>query len=444
MTTSASRRPSSSARRTTATGSVSPISAWTATLACSPRIWSWRMAAGRCRSAATSSGRWPLRRSREASLAAVEVLPEPWRPASMMIVGGFEAETSPTVLPPSIRTSSSWTILITCWPGVRDLSTSSPRASAFTCWRKVRTAGRATSASSSATRISRRASSISFSVSRPRERSLRKMSSRRLPSVSNMWPFYGGRTGPLSGGVPGDLDKGVDEGFRVEELQVGHLLADADRLDRDAELLLDGHDYAAAGGAVQLGQHHAGDLDRLAEGAGLGDAVLGHRGVEPEERLGDLALALRDAADLLQLVHQRRLGVQTAGGVDDHHVDGPGNRVLDGVEDDGAGGGARNVADHVDVEAFRPGPELVDRRGSERVGRGEDDGPALLLQHPGELGDGGRLAGAFDARHQPDARALVGEAERAVGAVEDADELGAEGLAQVLRLPLLSPGGLAD
>ena len=45
-------------------------------------------AAGRARSAATSAGEWPSLRSSSASLAAVVVLPEPWRPASRITVGG--------------------------------------------------------------------------------------------------------------------------------------------------------------------------------------------------------------------------------------------------------------------------------------------------------------------------------------------------------------------
>ena len=51
-----------------------------------------------------------------------------------------------------------------------------------------------------------------------------------------------------------------DVGLRVERLQVVELLADADELDRQAELLLDAEDRAALGGAVELGQDDAGAL----------------------------------------------------------------------------------------------------------------------------------------------------------------------------------------
>src|SRR5690606_27820138 len=61
----------------------------------------------------------------------------------------------------------------------------------------------------------------------------------------------------------------VDEALRVEGRQVVGALAEADQLDRDAELALDLDDDAALGGAVQLGEHDAGDVDDLREDPGL-------------------------------------------------------------------------------------------------------------------------------------------------------------------------------
>jgi hypothetical protein len=76
---------------------------------------------------------------------------------------------------PSISTSSSWTILMTCWPGVTDLTTSTPTARARTLSVKgAHDLGSATSASISARRISRSASLTSFSDSAPRPVSLSK------------------------------------------------------------------------------------------------------------------------------------------------------------------------------------------------------------------------------------------------------------------------------
>ena len=60
------------------------------------------------------------------------VLPEPCRPAIRITVGGrFENESLVPAWP--IRAvSSSWTILTTCWPGVRLSSTSLPIARSLT------------------------------------------------------------------------------------------------------------------------------------------------------------------------------------------------------------------------------------------------------------------------------------------------------------------------
>ena len=81
-------------------------------------------------SCSTAAGRWmsqaasatELRcsvRSSRASLAAAVVLPEPCRPAIRITVGGREANVMPGPRsPPIIASSSSWTILTTCWPGL--------------------------------------------------------------------------------------------------------------------------------------------------------------------------------------------------------------------------------------------------------------------------------------------------------------------------------------
>ena len=53
-----------------------------------------------------------------ASLAAVVVLPDPWRPTIRMTAGSAEPQRH-RLRRPAGSISSSWTILITCWPGVR-------------------------------------------------------------------------------------------------------------------------------------------------------------------------------------------------------------------------------------------------------------------------------------------------------------------------------------
>ena len=84
-----------------------------------------------------------------------------------------------------MRTSSSLTILMTCWAGLSALLTSSPRARSLIAAMNERTTGSATSASSSAIRISRAVASMSASDSRPLPRRLVKTAESRSESVSN-------------------------------------------------------------------------------------------------------------------------------------------------------------------------------------------------------------------------------------------------------------------
>ena len=75
---------------------------------CSPSTCNWSMAAGRCKSAATSSGLRPRCLSIRPSLPQVVVLPEPCRPHIISTVTSFaplrwsEWSTGP------IRLMSSW------------------------------------------------------------------------------------------------------------------------------------------------------------------------------------------------------------------------------------------------------------------------------------------------------------------------------------------------
>src|SRR5205085_144418 len=78
-------------------------------------------------------------------------------------------------------------------------------------------------------------------------------------------------------------------------------------LDRHPELALHGDHDAALRGAVQLGQHHAGDLDHLGEDPRLLQAVLTGGGVQDQQHLGHRRLLLDDPLDLAELVHQAGL-----------------------------------------------------------------------------------------------------------------------------------------
>ena len=157
-------------------------------------------AAGRCTSSEASNTflRFcPFRRL--AIFAAVVVLPEPCSPTSMTATGEGAFRSMPLVLvapspppgpppgpPPSISTRWSWTILTTICAGVTDRSTSCPSAFSRTAATKSLTTGSATSASSSAIRISRKAVPTSASVSAPWRRSRSNTSPRRSLRLSNI------------------------------------------------------------------------------------------------------------------------------------------------------------------------------------------------------------------------------------------------------------------
>src|SRR5438270_76754 len=112
----------------------------------------------------------------------------------------------------------------------------------------------------------------------------------------------------------------------------------ADELDGDVELVLDGERDATLGRAVELGEHDAGDVDGVGELPGLHETVLTRRRVDDEQDLGDATgRSFGDAADLAELLHEVGLGVETSSGVGQHDVDVAGVRPLDGVEHDSSG-----------------------------------------------------------------------------------------------------------
>jgi len=106
--------------------------------------------------------------------------------ARVIATGGGAARSSAVAWPPINAVSSASTILMKCWLGVRLARTSCPRAWVRTRSVKSLTTWKWTSASSSASRTSRTASSTLRSVILPRPRSLRIVCSNFSLSVSNM------------------------------------------------------------------------------------------------------------------------------------------------------------------------------------------------------------------------------------------------------------------
>ena len=150
-----------------------------------PSVSSWSAAAGRYGSAATRRGRRPSFTTWRASFAVEVVLPEPCRP-TIATTAGLPLRWNVRSPADSSSTSSSLTILTTCWPADSESRTSWPMARSRTRPTKSLTTLKLTSASSSARRTSRIAASTSASLIRPRPVRLPSVLRSRSLRVSNM------------------------------------------------------------------------------------------------------------------------------------------------------------------------------------------------------------------------------------------------------------------
>jgi hypothetical protein len=102
----------------------------------------------------------------------------------------------------------------------------------------------------------------------------------------------------------------------VEDVEVLELLAGGREHDRLAGDLPRRQRGATAGVAVELGEHHAGDADAVAEGLGGGDRVLADHRVDDEQDL----VGVDRVADVGGLLHHLGVDAEAAGGVDDDDV----------------------------------------------------------------------------------------------------------------------------
>src|ERR1700729_3437945 len=295
------------------------------------------------------------------------------------IVGGRGENARSPAAPPMSSVSSSETILTTCWPGLSLPTMSAPRARSFTALVKLLTTLKLTSASRSARRISRMAALMSASVRVPRPRTSDRVAWSFSARESNMVFLPPEATAPGKETASGHQRPREVRG--VEGAQILELLPHPDQLDRDAELLRDGERDPALGGAVELGQHEPGHVDRLREGLGLAQPVLSGGGVNGEQRLvGGLGDLLGDdPAYLGQLGHEVVLGVQAPRGVDQDHVGTLAARLGDRIEGHRGRVGAEPALDEVHSGALRPQLELLHGRRSERVAGGQHDRPVELL-----------------------------------------------------------------
>ena len=144
---------------------------------------------------------------------------------------------------------------------------------------------------------------------------------------------------------------------------------------------------------------------------------------------------LEDALHLLELVHERRAGVQPARRVDEQDVRPPGLRRLDRVERDRAGIGAAGLGHDVRTGSVRPDRELLRCGGAERIAVREAHLVAGCDQSVRELADRHGLPGAIHADHHHHREAAEVDVE-VVAARQDLGDLVGDELRGIVVVPV--------
>ena len=206
---------------------------------------------------------------------------------------------------------------------------------------------------------------------------------------------------------------------RVEQLDHVQLFAGAHELDGLAGGGPDGQGRAASGVAVQLGEHDAVDAQGLVKGGGGVDGILTGHGVYHQENFVGMNLGL----DVLQLVHQGLVHMQTTGGVQKHHVVAVVPGVFDGLLGDAHGIGLSHL-ENGDVQLLAHHLQLGDGGGTVYVAGHQQGALAELAAHQArQLGAVGGFTGALKAHHHHNGGALGGEGQLGVGAAHQLHQL---------------------
>ena len=185
-----------------------------------------------------------------------------------------------------------------------------------------------------------------------------------------------------------------------------------------------GERRTAAAVAVDLGEDHAGEREALVEGLGRVDGVLAEHGVDHEERFN----GLEEGVELGNLLHHRLVDGQTAGRVDDEHVE----ELASGMVDGGSGNLERLLADGArepfGARLFGHRLELFDGGRTIDVGGHRENLLALRFDEVlGQLASARRLARALKAGEKDDSGRLGVKIDVAFGgghvAADDGGEL---------------------
>ena len=214
----------------------------------------------------------------------------------------------------------------------------------------------------------------------------------------------------------------------MEGLDHIQLFAGAHELDGLAGGSADGECRTAAGIAVQLGEHHAVDAQRLIKGGGGVDGVLAGHGVHHQQNL----VGVNGGFHALELVHERFVHMEPAGGIEKHHVVAVVTGVADGVFGNGNGIALALFKDR-QIQLSAHHLELFDGGGTVHVAGGQQRPLAQLPAHePGQLGGGGGFTGALQTHHHHNGGTVVGHGQLAAGAAHEVGQLLADDLDDLL------------
>ena len=185
-------------------------------------------------------------------------------------------------------------------------------------------------------------------------------------------------------------------------MQIVDPLAHTNELHRNLQLLADGQHHTAARRAVQLGQHDTGDARHLTELARLINSVLPGGSIHHQQHLhvGVRHLAVNDAADLVQFIHQILFVVQPTGGVANNDIRTARLRRRQGVEHHCRRIGSLPVADNIHSGALCPDLQLFNGGGPEGIRCTQYHLLAPGFELRRHLADGGSLAHAVDTDDQ--------------------------------------------
>ena len=212
----------------------------------------------------------------------------------------------------------------------------------------------------------------------------------------------------------------------MEHLKTIDLFGDAGVLDRCSRNVTHRQRCAAARVAVEFGEDHPGERERIAEAARRIDGVLSLHGIDDEQGLDRIHRSMH----LADFPHHRLVDGEAARRIDDENV----VVVLSRPIERGQCDRHRLFAERrrEDIHADLPGEQrkLFDGRGAVDVGRNHEHLLLLSLQEVRELRRRGGLARTLQSGHEQDGRRLHCEIERhgcaahqrGQLAVHDADE----------------------